>query len=79
MKTHEPPDLWRERMQPLRSRSRSVAGRLPLLLLMLRVFADHHYIAFSLYDLAFFANFFNGWFYFHCSYQSFLDLISLSK
>lgn len=32
---------------------------------MLRIFADHHYLALALDDLAFFANLFNGWLYLH--------------
>ena len=33
---------------------------------MLRVFADDHYMAFSLDDFALFANLLYGWLYFHC-------------
>ena len=32
---------------------------------MLGVFADNHYFAFSLYDLALFADLLNGWFNLH--------------
>jgi hypothetical protein len=32
---------------------------------MLRIFADDHYLAFSLNDLALFADLLNGWFNLH--------------
>ena len=39
---------------------------------MLGVLADHHDLAFSLDDLALFADLLNGWFYLHCVNQTFL-------
>ena len=42
---------------------------------MLGVLADHHDLAFSLDDLALFADLLNGWFYLHCRNQTFLTCI----
>ena len=39
---------------------------------MLGVLADNHYFAFSLDDLALFADLLNGWFHLHCLYHTFL-------
>ena len=41
---------------------------------MLGVLADHHDFAFSLDDLALFADLLNGWFYLHCLNQTFLTI-----
>ena len=41
---------------------------------MLGILADNHYLAFSFYDFAFFANLFNGWFNLHLLYHAFLPL-----
>ena len=42
---------------------------------MLGVLANNHYFAFSLDDLALFADLLNGWFHLHCLYHTFLALI----
>ena len=41
---------------------------------MLGVLANNHYFAFSLDDLALFADLLNGWFHLHCLYHTFLAL-----
>jgi hypothetical protein len=44
---------------------------------MLGIFADNHYFAFSLDDLALFADLLYGWFNFHCTTIPFFIMVLL--